>query len=116
MDNSADMGVPGLVASRTTSVSDGLLDVTVIRSVDVSSLRASLASESGRGTLDPEAFFHGLAREITIDADPPQRVVGDGEDWGTTPITVNVLASAARFVVSSQTAAGTGPPEQEQAG
>jgi diacylglycerol kinase family enzyme len=77
VDNSANMGMPGLVASRDTNVS---------------------------GTPNPEAFFHRQAREITIDADPPQRVIGDGEEWGQTPINVKVLPQAVRFLVSAQPA------------
>ncbi len=102
VDNSGNMGIPALVASQDTSVSDGLLDVTVIRDVGAASLYSTVASGSGHGTPNPEAFFHRQAREIIVDADPPQRVVGDGEEWGETPITVKVLAQAIRFVVREE--------------
>ncbi|MEJ2557491.1 MAG: diacylglycerol kinase family lipid kinase [Anaerolineae bacterium] len=99
VDNSGNMGIPGLVASRAISVCDGLLDVTVIRNADGASLYSIVASASGHGTPNPEAFFHRQAREIILEADPPQRVVGDGEEWGETPISVRVLPQAVRFLV-----------------
>ena len=34
------------------------------------------------------------AREITIATDPPQAVIGDGEAWGETPISLKVLPGA----------------------
>jgi diacylglycerol kinase family enzyme len=104
VDNSANMGMPGLVASRTTSVSDGLLDVTVVRDVGPESLYSMAAASAGHGTPNPDVFFHRQAREITIDSDPPQRVIGDGEEWGQTPISVTVLPQAVRFLVGTQPA------------
>jgi diacylglycerol kinase (ATP) len=102
VDNSANMGMPGLVASRVTSVSDGLLDVTVIRDAGPDSLYSIVAASAGHGRPNPDVFFHRQAREIAIDADPPQRVIGDGEEWGQTPISVKVLPQAVRFLVSGQ--------------
>jgi hypothetical protein len=49
------------------------------------------ASGQGKGK-------HNDQREITIEADPPQHVIGDGELWGETPITVKVLPRAVKFV------------------
>jgi diacylglycerol kinase (ATP) len=102
VDNSANMGMRGLVASTETNVSDGLLDVTVIRDAGAKSLYSIVASSAGHGTPDPEAFYHWQAREMTIDSDPPQRVIGDGEEWGETPINVKVLPQAVRFMVADQ--------------
>jgi diacylglycerol kinase family enzyme len=42
---------------------------------------------------------HNDQREITIEADPPQHVIGDGELWGETLMTVKVLPRAVKFVV-----------------
>jgi YegS/Rv2252/BmrU family lipid kinase len=106
VDNSANMGMPGFVASTETNVSDGLLDVTVIRDAGAKSLYSIVASAAGHGTPDPAAFHHWQAREMTIDSDPPQRVIGDGEEWGQTPISVKVLPQAIRFLVGGQPASG----------
>ena len=57
-------------------------------------------------TPDPDSFFFKQARKITIDADPPQHVIGayssDGELWGETPISAKVLPQAVRFVVPEE--------------
>ncbi len=102
VDNSGNYGVPGLTFSQKTNVSDGLLDVTIIRDVDASSVRSLLASGTGLGTPDPDSFFFRQARKITIDSDPPQHVIGDGELWGETPISAKVLPQAVRFVVPGE--------------
>jgi len=44
--------------------------------------------------------YHGQAREITIETDPPQHILGDGEPWGDIPITVKVVPLAIRFLVA----------------
>jgi YegS/Rv2252/BmrU family lipid kinase len=102
VDNSGNMGMPGLTASTKTSVSDGLLDVTIIRDAGAKSLNSMLASAKGGREPDPDVFHHWQAREISIDSDPAQRVIGDGEEWGTTPISVRVLPQAVRFVVPEE--------------
>jgi diacylglycerol kinase family enzyme len=104
VDNSANMGMPGFVASTKTNVSDGLLDVTVIRDAGAESLYSIVASAAGHGTPNPEVFFHRQAREMEIASDPPQRVIGDGEEWGQSPISVKVLPSAVRFMVADEPA------------
>ena len=102
VDNSGNTGMPGLTFSQETDVSDGLLDVTVVRNVDAGSAYSMLTSATGHGSPDPGSFFHRQAREITIDADPPQNVIGDGELWGETPISAKVLPQAVRFVVPGE--------------
>jgi diacylglycerol kinase family enzyme len=61
-----------------------------------------LSDAVGHGTPDSDAFHHWQAREITIDSDPPQNVIGDGELWGETPISAKVLPQAVRFVVPGE--------------
>jgi YegS/Rv2252/BmrU family lipid kinase len=104
VDNSANMGMPGFVASTKTDVSDGLLDVTIIRDAGAESLYSLLISATGDGTPNPDVFFHRQAREMEIVSDPPQRVIGDGEEWGQSPISVKVLPSAVRFMVPDESA------------
>jgi len=101
VDNSANVGIPGLSMTTDTSVSDGLLDVTIVRNADRDSLYSIMSSAAGHGTPNPDAFHHWQAREITIEADPPQHVIGDGEPWGKTPITINVVPQAVRFRVAA---------------
>ena len=93
IDNAGNLGMPGISASPLTSVSDGLLDVTVIRDNSVSSLIAQ-GAQMGGITPDPDALQHWQGREIHIECDPPQVIQGDGEVWGYTPISVKVLPGA----------------------
>jgi YegS/Rv2252/BmrU family lipid kinase len=98
VDNSGNFG-HGLSFSKEISVSDGLLDVTIIRDLGGTSAWSLLTDAIGHGTPDADAFHHWQAREITIEADPPQHVIGDGELWGETPVNLKVLPQAVRFVV-----------------
>ena len=102
VDNSGNMGVPGLDASTKTNVSDGLLDVTIIRDASAKSIDALWASAKGTKEPDPDVFHFWQARDITIDSDPAQRVIGDGEEWGMTPISIKILPQAVRFLVSGE--------------
>jgi YegS/Rv2252/BmrU family lipid kinase len=90
IDNSANLGMPGVSASPLTSISDGLLDVTVIRDSSLSALIAQGEQMRG-GDPNPESLRHWQGKEIHIDSDPPQTIQADGELWGNTPITVEVL-------------------------
>jgi YegS/Rv2252/BmrU family lipid kinase len=71
IDNAGNMGSQGVAPSKTISISDGLLDM--------------------RGHEDQDAVKHWQGREIYIKCDPPQDVQGDGEIWGQTPVSVQVL-------------------------
>jgi YegS/Rv2252/BmrU family lipid kinase len=93
IDNAGNLGMPGISASPFTSVSDGLLDVTVIRDNSISALIAQGDQMRGKEP-DPEALKHWQGREIHIECDPPQAIQGDGEVWGYTPISVKVLPGA----------------------
>ena len=98
VDNSGNFG-HGLSFSKAISVSDGLLDVTIVRDLGAASRRSLLSDAIGHGTPDADAFHHWQAREIAIEVDPPQQVIGDGELWGESPISIKVLPQAVRFVV-----------------
>jgi diacylglycerol kinase family enzyme len=97
VQNAANMGVPGLSLVPEGSVSDGLLDVIVIYGLDPLSVASALSSMVDT-PLDPDRFHHWQAKEITIATDSPQAVIGDGEAWGKTPITIKVLPGAVRAI------------------
>ena len=97
VENAGNMGVPGLSLVPDVSISDGLLDVIVNRGLDPLSLASALASIADT-PLDPGRFQHWQAREPTIATDSPQPVIGDGEAWGETPITIKVLPGAIRVI------------------
>jgi len=99
IDNAGNLGMPGLTISKTISVSDGLLDVMVVDE-RVSSLIAVGAEIAGRAT-QSEGFQHWQGREIKIECDPLQTIQGDGEIWGETPVTVQVLPKVLPALVPS---------------
>ena len=100
VDNAGNMGVAGFSAAKNISVSDGLLDVIVVRDAGFKSWVAVGASLAD-ATPDPDSFQHWQARQITIDADPDQPVQVDGEMAGRTPITITVIPQAVRVLVGS---------------
>lgn len=95
--NAGNMGIRGLSLVPDVSISDGLLDVIVIHGLDPLSLASALGSIADT-PLDPDRFHHWQAREISISTNPPQAVIGDGESWGETPITMKVLSGAVRVI------------------
>ncbi len=89
IDNAGNMGMQGMTPSKTIDISDGLLDVIIVRDAKVGSWIALGRSMHGRE--EPGAVKHWQGREIKIECDPPQTVQGDGEIWGQTPIAAKVL-------------------------
>ena len=93
VENAGNIGIQGVSLALDISISDGLLDVICVYNLDFASLSSAAKSITNK-PLDPESFRHWRAREVTIVSDPPQPVVGDGEKWGETPVTVKVLPGA----------------------
>jgi YegS/Rv2252/BmrU family lipid kinase len=89
IDNAGNMGMQGVTPSKSINISDGLLDVIIMRDASVGSLVA--LGESMRGREKPGAVKHWQGREIKIECDPPQTVQGDGEIWDPTPVSAKVL-------------------------
>ena len=89
IDNAGNMGTQGVAPSKTISISDGLLDVIIVRDAKVGSLIA--LGKSMRGHEEPGAVKHWQGREINIVCDLPQEIEGDGELWDQTPISAKVL-------------------------
>ena len=98
VDNSSNVGVPGVSLVSGTDVSDGYFDVMVWRDVDLDTLYSLAAGLTDQETIEG-AFYRWRARDITIDTDPPQPTQGDGEVWGQTPISVTVLPAAMHVLV-----------------
>lgn len=85
VDNAGNMGNRYVTHGRQISVSDGVLDVLVGRLVP--------------GETELMQMQRYAGKQITIDADPPQPVQGDGELWGETPVTVEVMPAAVGILV-----------------
>ena len=89
VDNAGNLGIAGLSAAKDISVSDGLLDVILVRDAGFSSVVSAAHGITEKGP-DPGSYYHWQGREISIHTDPPTVVQGDGEMWGETPITAKV--------------------------
>ncbi|MGH2521864.1 MAG: diacylglycerol/lipid kinase family protein, partial [Anaerolineales bacterium] len=96
--NSGIAGRTVLSFAPNVNISDGLLDVIVIRATDLGGLLAVAASVVA-GTEDAEPLQHWQAREVSANTDPPQNLQCDGELIGQTPITVRVAPQALRVIV-----------------
>jgi YegS/Rv2252/BmrU family lipid kinase len=90
VDNAGNLGIAGIAAAKNISVSDGLLDVILVRDAGFSSVLSTAHGITDKGP-DPGSYYHWQGREISIRTDPPTVVQGDGEMWGETPVTAEVL-------------------------
>jgi YegS/Rv2252/BmrU family lipid kinase len=94
--NSANMGIQG-VSMVPAEVDDGYLDVLAIGDIDTLQI-ASVAEALRRGSTESEHFIYRRARSVRVECDPPQPVVADGEDIGTTPLEVEIVPAAVRIL------------------
>lgn len=104
IDNAGGFGVPGLTHDPAVDLSDGLLDVFFTRTLSQRSTLAILADAA-----DVPVLTHNerhAARRIEIEAEPPQAVQLDGEVWGETPVTVEVVPAAAHVIVPADETLG----------
>lgn len=96
--NSASVGrASGMKLARGVDVSDGMLDVVIARSAALPSLLGSVA-EAATGQ-EPSGLDRWTGRRIRIEASPPQKLLADGEDAGTTPVDVTILPAAVGVLV-----------------
>jgi diacylglycerol kinase (ATP) len=110
-------GIPGrgvLSFAPGISVSDGVLDVVVIRAGNLGSL-LSVAASMVAGNENAEPLLHWTARDVTVEADPPQTIQLDGEILDQTPVHARVVPNALRVVVPSASLSPTASAEDFQA-
>jgi YegS/Rv2252/BmrU family lipid kinase len=96
--NAGSLGLPGFNLAPTIDMSDGLLDVVIIRQADLTSL-LSLAVSLIEGSSNLGAIQHWQVREVSIQAKPPQVVQSDGEIIGQTPFTARILPQALQIII-----------------
>ncbi len=96
--NSGNMGTPNLSMAQNIDISDGLLDVLVIRRGDLGAL-LSLAASVMTGNEPAEPFQHWQARDIRVVAAPIQSVQVDGEILTQTPVEIKVLPHVLKVIV-----------------
>ena len=96
IQNAGNMGKKGVTLVPGISITDGYLDAIIFKTLDATNLAKS------DEPVDAKALGHWRAKEITIEVDPPQPVVGDGETWGDTPVTAKVLPSAVSVITPAE--------------
>ena len=100
--NAGTFGMRGHSRSSKISVSDGLLDVLVIQGKSLTTLATVLVHTLQDKATSARPIWQ--AREIRIEADPPQPVNGDGELWGNTPIMIRVIPAAVHVLTPARIA------------
>ncbi len=89
----------GMKIAPGAVVDDGCLDVCLVAEVSKPTLLYNLTQIFfGKHLRCPAVSMH-RARSLTVDAEPPQPLLIDGEVLGTTPATVRVLPGALPFLV-----------------
>lgn len=96
--NSGNMGIPGLSMVHDISVSDGLLDLLIIRQADLGSI-LQMAATAITGDDPPPVLQHWQGREITIKTTPVQSVTIDGEPFSETPITARIADQPINVII-----------------
>lgn len=89
----------GIPIAPTAHPNDGQLHLVAIREASLAKL-ALLTPEIMAGThLDNAEILHIQARHLTISSDPPMTFNSDGEVFGETPLTFDLLPHAVSFIV-----------------
>jgi diacylglycerol kinase (ATP) len=97
--NSGSIGTGNLGLHAEVSVSDGLLDVFVLRKADLRSLVNVVSGVLTGGVVDEQNLQHWRAKKVRVEADPPQNVQADGEPLEPTPLTAEVVPGALKVIV-----------------
>ena len=96
--NAGYFGVPGLVLDPKVKIDDGLLDVFVLRKMDLLQLFSLAASIVG-GTELKDPALHWQVKSVSIQSDPIQSTQADGEMWGESPIDIEIKKDALQVLV-----------------
>lgn len=96
--NSMNLGLPDLGLSPKVQIDDGLLDLILIRQVDLAFVSDLAESMRGKGSADG-SLAHWQGQEIKVEASPSRRIEADGEEAGWTPIQVKVDPGAVQVIV-----------------
>ena len=99
--NSASMGIAGTRIADDVSVSDGLLDLVVVKQTDLPGLLGIAAAAAQERPSPLLSRWRG--KEIHVEANPQQTVLADGEEGGSTPVTASIVPCALGVVVPRPT-------------
>ncbi len=100
--NFGSIGLPGITLSHNVDVSDGLLDIIIIKDANIGSLLTAAASAVTSGEIG-ESLLQWQGKEVTVVADPQQQLAVDGELIEATSIHVRVVPGVVRVVVPAPT-------------
>ncbi len=89
----------GMKIAPGAKVDDGCLDVCLVAAVSKPTLLYNLTQIFSGKHLRSSAVSMHKAKRLTVDADPPQPLLVDGEVVGTTPATITLLPGALPFLV-----------------
>ncbi len=84
----------GMKIAPQAAIDDGLLDICLVGSLSQAALLRQMPNVFAGTHIHHPAVTMLRASQITLDADPPQPLLIDGEVLGTTPATVTVLPRA----------------------
>jgi diacylglycerol kinase (ATP) len=99
--NCAQMGMGGLALAQGSDVSDGRLDVIVLRKMDLAAL-ASIAFSNVMGEDVSGEIQHWQGHEIAIVAEPPEAVAFGADIVAQTPVTIRVIPGALQVVTPDE--------------
>lgn len=106
--NASNLGAPNFYLAPNVDISDGWLDVFVMRRADIGAL-VTWATSAAAGNPDPNLWLRWRAREVTLATDQPLTVQGDGELIGQTPVTARVVPQAVSVIVPNRPVGGFSP-------
>lgn len=89
----------GMKIAPGAKVDDGCLDICLVAEVSKPTLLYNLTQIFSGRHVRCSAVTMLRAEQITVDADPPQPLLIDGEVLGTTPATITLLPGALPFLV-----------------
>jgi YegS/Rv2252/BmrU family lipid kinase len=96
--NSGHLGLPGLSLSPTVNMDDGLLDVIVLRKIDIDTL-ITLLMQTVTSTRSLGNLQHWQVRHARVAVEPAQSVQVDGDHVGQSPLEVTCLPNSLKVVV-----------------
>jgi diacylglycerol kinase (ATP) len=96
--NTGSLGRTNLTLAPDIDVSDGKLDVVVVRRGDLPSL-LSVAAKVLTGSDPAEPLQHWQASTVRVEVEPAQAVTVDGEMVDVGPIEVDLLPGAIDVIV-----------------
>ncbi len=102
--NTGNLGFSNISFDKHIDVSDGFLDVVVVRKANLSLLKLMVVTWLKRERPDNVALVaHWQGKEISVSSRPKQAVQCDGEVLNKMPLHIKIIPGAIRVLVPKQT-------------